>query len=166
MRRFQLWLRNLPTLLLIALIGFYLSFTLNQQIKIQTRDQRLDDVVRQYLQVGNNVVVQIKMEEEDQRGETFHQFYRLISQPFLGDQVNRNKPFALVRIVIRGDQIPLSDGLREVERHLPSDIDGRPIRLQVRFVTVHVIDPPDRQGTSLSEEEAQALALSENTPNV
>ena len=145
---------NLITLILLLVLGTYLTISLNRQIRQKQLDQQVESVIKRYLQVGNNVVVNLQL---------------LSDQPVTtrgGAQVSHvtseeRQSGTLARVVIRGDQMPLPHGLTEVERHLPPDPEGQRIRLQVRFVPVQIINPLGTRTRSLSEEEADALAVTE-----
>ncbi len=125
---------HLATLALISFIGIYLSFSLNHQIKLQTRDRLIEKISKEAFEPSDkpqattthhNRVIQVQISSA---ANNFQHFIPLMGT-LLPAPVTVTPTVSPVRdsmayITIRGDRPPLPEQLLRIEKLLPRDLNG------------------------------------------
>ncbi len=111
--------RNAVTLLLLAVLGTYLSINLNTNAKQQTFESSVKETINNYFIDKGNVLTNTQFDRDDD-----HQ---------------------IVRAVIRGETTPSSYDVRQIEADITQTMaddfpDYLPIKIQLRYLPVQVIE--------------------------
>ncbi len=111
--------RNAVTLILLAVLGTYLSINLKTNAKQQTFESNVKATINDYYIDKGNVLTNTQFDRAD------------------GNQI--------VRAVIRGQTTPSSYDVRQIEAAITKDMDENfpdylPIKIQLRYLPVQVIE--------------------------
>ena len=128
--------RNAVTLLLLIGLGIYLTINLNTNARQQTFENNVKETINIYFKSKGNVLT--------------------------NTQFNRADGNEIVRAVIRGETTPSSYDVRQIEATITQNMadnfpDYLPIRLQLRYLPVQVIESNPMTQDQLDQTDAAIL---------
>jgi len=128
--------RNAVTLLLLIGLGIYLTINLNTNARQQTFENNVKETINSYFKRKGNVLT--------------------------NTQFNRADGNEVVRAVIRGETTPSSYDVRQIEATITQNMadnfpDYLPIRLQLRYLPVQVIESNPMTQDQLDQTDAAIL---------
>ena len=128
--------RNAVTLLLLVGLGIYLTINLNTNAKKQAFENNVKQTINMYFIDQGNVLT--------------------------NTQFDKNDNFQIIRAVIRGETSPSSQDVQQIEDIITKDMaknfpDYLPIKLQLRYLPVQVIESNPLIKDKLNETDAAIL---------
>lgn len=128
--------RNAVTLLLLVGLGIYLTINLNTNAKKQAFENNVKQTINMYFIDQGNVLT--------------------------NTQFDKNDNFQIIRAVIRGETSPSSQDVQKIEDIITKDMaknfpDYLPIKLQLRYLPVQVIESNPLIKDKLNETDAAIL---------
>ncbi|MGO2997503.1 MAG: DUF389 domain-containing protein [Moraxellaceae bacterium] len=131
--------RNAVTLLLLVGLGIYLTLNLNSNAKQQTFENNVKEAINEHFIDQGNVLT--------------------------NTQFDKNNGFQIIRAVVRGETSPNSQDVQQIEDVITKDMAENfpkylPIRLQLRYLPVQVIESDPLIKDKLDETDAAILTNS------
>ncbi|MGE6329819.1 DUF389 domain-containing protein [Psychrobacter pacificensis] len=131
--------RNAVTLLLLVGLGIYLTLNLNSNAKQQTFENNVKEAINEHFIDQGNVLTNI--------------------------QFDKNNAFQIIRAVVRGETSPNSQDVQQIEDVITKDMAENfpkylPIKLQLRYLPVQVIESDPLIKDKLDETDAAILTNS------
>ncbi|MGA6100817.1 DUF389 domain-containing protein [Psychrobacter pocilloporae] len=131
--------RNAVTLLLLVGLGIYLTLNLNSNAKQQTFENNVKEAINEHFIDQGNVLTNI--------------------------QFDKNNAFQIIRAVVRGETSPNSQDVQQIEDVITKDMAKNfpkylPIKLQLRYLPVQVIESDPLIKDKLDETDAAILTNS------
>ncbi|WP_186474791.1 DUF389 domain-containing protein [Psychrobacter sp. KCTC 72983] len=131
--------RNAVTLLLLVGLGIYLTLNLNSNAKQQTFENNVKEAINEHFIDQGNVLTNI--------------------------QFDKNNRFQIIRAVVRGETSPNSQDVQQIEDVITKDMAKNfpkylPIKLQLRYLPVQVIESDPLIKDKLDETDAAILTNS------
>ncbi|MDX2372757.1 DUF389 domain-containing protein [Psychrobacter sp. PP-21] len=131
--------RNAVTLLLLVGLGIYLTLNLNSNAKQQTFENNVKEAINDHFIDQGNVLT--------------------------NTQFDQNNEFQIIRAVIRGETSPSSQDVQQIEDVITKDMAENfpkylPIKLQLRYLPVQVIESDPLIKDKLDETDAAILTSS------
>ncbi len=131
--------RNAVTLLLLVGLGIYLTLNLNSNAKQQTFENNVKEAINNHFIDQGNVLT--------------------------NTQFDKNNEFQIIRAVIRGETSPSSQDVQQIEDVITNDMAENfpkylPIKLQLRYLPVQVIESDPLIKDKLDETDAAILTSS------
>ncbi|WP_083603607.1 DUF389 domain-containing protein [Psychrobacter sp. C 20.9] len=131
--------RNAVTLLLLVGLGIYLTLNLNSNAKQQTFENNVKEAINEHFIDQGNVLTNI--------------------------QFDKNNGFQIIRAVVRGETSPNSQDVQQIEDVITKDMAENfpkylPIKLQLRYLPVQVIESDPLIKDKLDETDAAILTNS------
>ncbi|GAA0320579.1 DUF389 domain-containing protein [Psychrobacter aestuarii] len=129
--------RNAVTLLLLVGLGVYLTLNLKSNANQQAFENQVKDAINQHFDNQGNVLTNTQFDKVG------------------GHQV--------IRAVIRGETIPSATDVREIEQVIMKNMNEKfpgylPVKLQLRYLPVQVIESDPRGDDKLDETDAAILS--------
>ncbi|RYY80785.1 MAG: DUF389 domain-containing protein [Moraxellaceae bacterium] len=124
--------RNFVSLIMLSALAVYLTLNLLSTVAKQHYEATTTNHLKVLFSKKNNVVDQVQY------------------IPF--------QNFMLVRVMLQGDRAPTHQEVLTAQKSLTSDKKGLPVKLQVRFAPVTIVQPELLDDLSLTSTEADALA--------
>ena len=131
--------RNAVTLLLLVGLGIYLTLNLNSNAKQQTFENNVKEAINEHFINQGNVLTNTQFE--------------------------KNNGFQVIRAVVRGETSPNSQDVQQIEDVITKDMAENfpkylPIKLQLRYLPVQVIESDPLIKDKLDETDAAILTNS------
>ncbi|MGP4863199.1 DUF389 domain-containing protein [Psychrobacter sp. T6-5] len=131
--------RNAVTLLLLVGLGIYLTLNLNSNAKQQTFENNVKEAINNHFIDQGNVLT--------------------------NTQFDKNNGFQIIRAVVRGETSPNSEDVQQIEDVITKDMAENfpkylPIKLQLRYLPVQVIESDPLIKDKLDETDAAILTNS------
>lgn len=124
--------RNFVSLIMLSALAVYLILNLLSTVAKQHYEATTTNHLKVVFSKKNNVVDQVQY------------------IPF--------QNFMLVRVMLQGDRAPTHEEVLTAQKNLSADKKGLPVKLQVRFAPVTIVQPQLLDDLSLTSSEADSLA--------
>lgn len=124
--------RNFVSLIMLSLLGVYLALNLVNTVEKQHYQASTTRHLKVLFSRQNNIIDQV--------------------------QYIPYNNFMLIRVMLQGDIAPSQQQVLEAQKSLSSGKDGLPVKLQVRFAPVTIVQPELLDNLSLTSKQASSLA--------
>lgn len=124
--------RNFVSLIMLSLLGVYLALNLVNTVEKQHYQASTTRHLKVLFSRQNNIIDQV--------------------------QYIPYNNFMLIRVMLQGDIAPSQQQVLEAQKSLSSSKDGLPVKLQVRFAPVTIVQPELLDNLSLTSKQASSLA--------